>query len=167
MNCPPGEVLLKHLFTNFRQLRRSWYMFFFQLPVIPEWYLRRDVNTFFRKALKGWSVNKGAFTEGDINKYVEAFSKPGAFTAPLNYYRAAFRKPPVKMPPVLADTLVIWGEQDKALGKELTKDIPKIVKGSYQIKYIPNSGHYVQNDTPELVNQYMLEFINIEKPTDA
>jgi pimeloyl-ACP methyl ester carboxylesterase len=169
MNCPPGEVLVKHLFTNFSQFHKSWYMFFFQLPGIPEWYLSRKVHKFFKNALRGWSVNKNAFTEADINKYVDAFSKPGAFTAPLNYYRAAFREPfaSSKLKPVQADTLLIWGEQDKALGKELTIDIPKYVQGSYQVKYIPNSGHYVQNDAPELVNQYMLEFLNAEKPANA
>ncbi|MDX2002608.1 MAG: alpha/beta hydrolase [Chitinophagales bacterium] len=162
LNCPPGPVLMKHVFTNFKQLRRSWYMFAFQIPGLPERNMQSQLKLTLTKAFKGWSRNKEAFREEDIDKYVKVFAPKGALTGPINYYRAAFRYAfsSKKFRPIPTDTLVIWGEDDRALGKELTYDIPKYVKGKYEIKYIPNCSHWVQNDAPDLVNQYILEYLN-------
>ena len=96
-------------------------------------------------------------------KFVEALKLP-ALSCGINYYRASFqfpmrakqRKLKVKCP-----TLVIWGEQDNALGKELTYSFPEIVEGPYTIKYIPSAGHWVQQEEPELVNKYILEFLGV------
>lgn len=163
LNCPLPQVLLKNFFTNFRQLKKSWYMFFFQLPALPEKYIGKDLRTFFSRGLRGWARNKNAFTQEDIEEYVKAFQKQGALTAAVNYYRAAFRGGMQgenrKMIPVEADTLVIWGEEDKALGKELTFGMEKYFRNYFEIKYISNCSHWVQHEYPELVNRYILDFL--------
>ena len=73
-----------------RQLARSWYMFFFQLPWLPERLLSARGWSALRRAFD--DARPGAFTPQDIARYVEAWSQPGAATAMLNYYRAAFRQ---------------------------------------------------------------------------
>lgn len=163
LNCPLPQVLVRHFFTNISQLKKSWYMFFFQLPTLPEKYISRDLRTFFYRGLRGWARNKNAFSKEDIEAYVKAFQQPGAITAALNYYRAAFRegfkRENRKNIPVAADTLVIWGEDDKALGKELTFGMERYFNNFFEIKYISNCSHWVQHEYPELVNGYMLNFL--------
>ncbi len=55
-------------------------------------------------------------------------------------------------------TLLIWGEEDAALGKELTYNTHQYVK-NLQIRYIPNCSHWVQQEQPQQVNAYMREFL--------
>jgi pimeloyl-ACP methyl ester carboxylesterase len=90
-------------------------------------------------------------------------SKPGAMTAALNYYRQVFRGLPTSYTrgtyDVTVPTLLIWGEHDIALGIELTYGLERWVP-QLEIQRIPDSGHWVQQEQPEKVNQYMLEFLN-------
>ncbi len=164
LNCPLPQILLKHFFSNFSQLKKSWYMFFFQLPGLPERYIGKDLKAFFKRGLRGWAHNKSAFTNEDIDEYVKAFQRPGAITGALNYYRAAFRAglnaESRKINPIQSDTLLIWGEDDQALGKELTYDMEKYFKGNFRIQYISNCSHWVQHEYPELVNQSILDFLD-------
>ncbi|GIV34446.1 MAG: epoxide hydrolase [Chitinophagales bacterium] len=166
LNCPLPQLLLKSFFTNFSQLKKSWYMFFFQLPQLPERYIGKDLRTFFYRGLRGWAHNKEAFTKEDIEEYVKAYQKPYAITGAVNYYRAAFRdglkKEIRSITPIQADTLVIWGEDDKALGKELTYGMEKHFQNHFEIKYIPDCSHWVQHEYPDKVNQLILNFIKKE-----
>ena len=163
LNCPLPKILMKHLFTNPSQLKKSWYMFFFQIPKLPEVYMRRDLRTFFYRGLRGWSHNKSAFTDEDIEEYVKAFQKPHALTGAVNYYRAVFRslfsKHAPKRDKIKADTLLIWGEDDKALGKELTNNMEWYFENRFEKKYIADCSHWVQHEYPDRVNSYIKEFI--------
>jgi len=163
LNCPLPQLLWKHFLTNFRQLRRSWYIFYFQIPGLPEWGIRKNLKLFFIKGLRGWSRNKEAFSDADIEEYVKAFRSPYALTAAINYYRAAFRNLADRnsrvVKPVAADTLVIWGENDRALGKELTYGMENYFTGKFEIKYIGNCSHWVQHEYPQAVNEMILEFL--------
>ncbi|HEY9849943.1 MAG TPA: alpha/beta hydrolase [Leptolyngbyaceae cyanobacterium] len=80
----------------------------------------------------------------------------------LNYYRNVFQQNIFKQDwPILeVPTLMIWGENDTALGKELSYGTEAYVR-DFQIKYIPNCSHWVQQDRPDLVNQYMAEFLQV------
>lgn len=162
INCPPPHVLLKHITSNFKQFKKSWYILFFQLPGLPEMNMRSNLKVFFKRALRGWAYNKQAFSNDDIDKYVQAFKRHGAMRGAVNYYRAAGRgifskKTPFK--PILNDTLVIWGENDKALGKEMTYGLDQYFQNYFEIKYIPDCSHWVQHDHPELVSRYITDFL--------
>jgi pimeloyl-ACP methyl ester carboxylesterase len=52
---------------------------------------------------------------------------------------------------------MIWGEQDHALGKELTYNTKNYCT-DLELIYDPTSGHFIQHDNPELVNGKLLEF---------
>jgi epoxide hydrolase 4 len=163
MNCPHPGPFQKHLRTSRRQLRRSWYMFFFQIPWLPELGIRLNANRFVDQAFRGMAIRKEAFPDEELKKYVEAIRKPGAATAAINYYRAAFRETMRKgerqFAKITCPTLLIWGEEDSALGKELTYDMEPYFTDRFEIKYIPQCSHWVQQEQPELVNRYMLEFL--------
>jgi pimeloyl-ACP methyl ester carboxylesterase len=163
LNCPPAIKLQNAILTNWKQFKMSWYIFFFQLPFIPEWFLHKNLKNIFWRMLKGWSINKNAFQKEDIEQYEKAFANKSDFTGPLNYYRAAFRalfdKDFRTIPQFNMNTLIIWGEADKALGKWLIDDLEKYFTQKFEIKYIPNCSHWVQQEQPELVAKYILSFI--------
>ncbi|MGH7965838.1 MAG: alpha/beta fold hydrolase [Candidatus Binatia bacterium] len=164
MNCPHPGAFQKHLRTNFRQLGRSWYMFFFQIPGLPEWLIRNNRRWFIERAFRGMALRKEAFTDEDLARFVEAIVKPGALTGAINYYRATFREfvrqRERTFPQIVCPTLLIWGENDIALGKELTYNMEGYFTNRFAIKYIPQCSHWVQQEQPELVNRYMLEFLS-------
>ena len=159
MNLPHPAMFAKGI-RKPRQLLRSWYVFFFQLPLAPEWFLRRGDYKAVGDAFTGMVVNKAAFSKADIEAYKDAAARPGALTAMVNYYRNALNgaRRQQELGVLGVPTLMIWGERDSALGKELTYGTEEYVR-DLRINYIPNCSHWVQQEQPELVNQYMSEFL--------
>jgi len=146
-----------------RQLLRSSYMFFFQVPRLPEAVLSASNFASLRYALRNEPVRPGTFSPEDIERYVEALARPGALYAALNYYRALFRRNPFESRGMLrrieAPVLVIWGEKDSLLGAELAEPdrywVPDL-----QMERLPDAGHFVAEDRPEKVNALLLDFMN-------
>jgi epoxide hydrolase 4 len=89
LNVPHPAVMMRFLRTNPRQMLRSWYMLFFQIPMLPEFLFLRDGT---RRLLR--TSRKGAFSPEDLERYREAWSQPGALTAMINWYRALPREMP-------------------------------------------------------------------------
>jgi epoxide hydrolase 4 len=164
LNVPHPERMLAGLRTV-RQLRKSWYMFFFQLPWLPEAMVRRNDFAWGKHIFRADAP--GAFSDEDLARYTEAWSQPGAVTSMLNYYRAALRQSPRKalerMSPIDAPVLVIWGERDRALGSELAEPDRKMVPNA-RVERLPQATHWVQHDAPERVNELLVEFL---KATDS
>ena len=162
MNLPHPAKFAVALRSNRRQMLRSWYILFFQLPWLPELTLQFNDYQAIASAFIDSAIDKTVFTDQDLEAYKKAAAKPGALTAMLNYYRNIF--PEFLLPRswdlLQVPTLMIWGENDKFLGKELTYDTQVYVK-DFQLKYIPNCSHWVQQEKPDLVNQYMREFLNL------
>jgi epoxide hydrolase 4 len=170
LNVPHPVRMLEGLRT-LRQLRRSWYMFFFQLPFVPEAALRAGDFAIPRRVLRRDSVSPDAFSEEDIERFVDAWSQPGALTAMLAYYRAAVRSPAAirgvlgrgdgapGVRVVEAPTLVIWGERDTALGTELAEPDRRWVPNLIGVERLPDASHWVQNDAPERVNELLIDFL--------
>ncbi len=162
LNMPHPRIFVQHLLTNARQLARSWYTFFFQLPWLPERALRANNFQVIQAMFRRTSTVPALFDREVMTQYRDALAKPGALTAALNYYRAAGRYGLLSQldsaAVVQQPTLVIWGEQDAALGTELTYDLERYVP-KLTLRYIPNASHWVQQEKPELVNRYMLEFL--------
>jgi epoxide hydrolase 4 len=160
LNVPHPTRMLEG-FRTLRQLRKSWYMFFFQIPRLPEYLIARDDYSFAKRSLRADS--KDAFTDEDLERYVEAWSQPGALTGMINYYRAALRRSPGKtlalMKPIQAQTLVIWGMRDRHIGSELAEPAPEWVP-NVRVERIPEATHWVQHDAPERVNELLLGFFN-------
>ena len=161
MNCPHPAIMAKRIWLP-RQLRRSWYVFLFQLPRIPEKrVLSRD---FVKAAFRGWAVNKDAFPDEVLDRFREALQQPGAATAAINYYRAALRRPSFHARPIDCPTLLIWGDQDRALGPELIPGTERIAP-DLRVEHIPDSSHWVQQDAPEEVNRLLLDFLGDPEST--
>lgn len=161
LNIPHPAKFAQGLRTP-AQLLKSWYIFAFQIPLLPEFLLQLNDYQAIKEAFSGMAIDKTAFSEMDLNAYRDAAAKPGALTAMINYYRQIFpsflnsQSQPWQILEI--PTLTIWGEEDTALGKELTYGTEAYVR-DWQIKYIPNCSHWVQQEQPDLVNAYIWEFL--------
>ncbi len=161
LNLPHPAKFAEGLRTP-QQLLRSWYVALFQLPVLPELLLKSNNYAAIRSVFRDQAVNPEAFTEADLDRLVAAAAKPGALTAMLNYYRNIFQSEGFlnkQWGELAVPTLMIWGEKDAALGKELTYGTEQYVK-TFEIQYIPDCSHWVQQEQPALVNQYIRDFLN-------
>ncbi len=158
-----------HANMTFAQLRRSWYMFFFQLPRLPESWMR--ANDFQRvvEMYRTTAARPEAFSDDDIAIYKEALRQPGALTASLNYYRAnvfrSLRGGGVETPNdhderIRVPTLFIYGEHDMAVLPSTVKDLDRFIDAPYREVRIPDSGHWVQNEAVSEVNKVLLEFLS-------
>jgi epoxide hydrolase 4 len=160
LNVPHPRRLL-HGLRRPRQLVKSWYMFFFQLPWLPERVVRAQRWWFFRYGFEH-DARPGAFTPQHIDGYVEAWSQPGAATAMINYYRAVLRQPPsraeARIRLITAPTLIVWGERDRYLGAELADPDPADVPNLTRVVRLPEASHWVHHDEPERVSQLLIEF---------
>jgi pimeloyl-ACP methyl ester carboxylesterase len=159
MNAPHPAVMKRFLQRDFEQIRRSWYVFFFQLPWLPEAGMRADNWRGTERAMRG-SGKIHTFTKEDIQKHKEAWSQPGAMTAMINWYRAAvFYQPPVpKDPRIKVPTLMIWGMKDVALSHRMARPSMDYVDEGNLI-FFPESTHWVQHDAAEEVNHYLIDFL--------
>jgi pimeloyl-ACP methyl ester carboxylesterase len=163
LNCPHPRRFL-HAVRRPPQLFKSWYMFFFQLPGVPE-RVARAGNWRFLRFVFG-DARPGAFEAPDIERYIEAWSRPDAITTMINYYRGIFRQTPRRaerrLQPIAAPTLVIWGERDRALGADLAEPDAHDVPNLERVVRLPNASHWVQHDEPEEVSRLLIEFFRAE-----
>ena len=142
-----------------RQLLRVWYFFFFALPALPERVVRARRFRFFRRFLRD---ARPAYTPEEIDRYVEAWSQPGAAAAMINYYRCSVRQSPKKaagaIRPISAPTLVIWGARDRYLGPGVREPDRDDVPGLDRVEQLPDASHWVHHDQAERVTQLLIDF---------
>src|SRR5262245_50465540 len=131
-------------------------MFLFQLPWLPERVLPRFLQGAYQKRTQ--------LSEGEIRRFVDEASKPGAAFAMLGWYRAAFRnalKKWFRVPrydTVAAETLLVWGEKDFDLGYD------DLVPGTERYattrigEVVPGAGHFAHEEEPERVTALLREF---------
>lgn len=158
LNCPHPVELVRHLRSNGRQLRRSWYILFFQLPWLPEFLIRGHIDRFLASVFRPES----AFTAEEIAHYREALLLPGALTAALNYYRAAGRAALARRqrwPIIECPFQLIWGRRDPALGVELSEHLERYFSNPVLREYLPEAGHWVFSQEPERVCEVLLSFL--------
>jgi epoxide hydrolase 4 len=167
MQVPPMPVWRANM--TLRQAWRSWYMLFFQLPLLPEWFISAGDFSSLERMFKDVSVRPGSFTETDIAFYKKALREPGALTAAINYYRANVfklfrgeRKPVGDLSGgrIRVPTLFIYGERDFAIVPETVRGVGDYVDAPYREVRIATSGHWVQNEAPLEVNEALSSFLD-------
>jgi len=157
LNVPHPLVMARHLKTNWRQMRKSWYMFFFQPPWLPEKVFTDSNFQMGERALLG-SSRKETFSAGDLAKYRAAWSQPGAPTGMINWYRAAFRHR-TRFPDtrVHVPTRILWGERDIFLSAEMAQDSLQYCDDASLFTFAEAS-HWLQHEEPEAVSRHLIEF---------
>lgn len=160
MNVPhPGASA--QVFRTWKQLRRSWYALFFQLPRLPELLLTSRRGRPLADIFRTRTLHPENLPEEVIETYRKSWLEPGAAKAMLDYYRALLRgggmqrQRELGLPVIETPTLMLWGEQDLALTKETTFGTDRFVK-DLTLRYLPDASHFVQQDAYAEVNE-MLE----------
>lgn len=135
------------------QLRRSWYIAWFQLPRVPERTLQRDDHALLRRVLKADRI-PGTLDPALLELQIEAATQPGALTAMLNYYRAMVRQGPRavtrRLRRITVPTIVCWGQRDRALGVDYAAP-PTAWVPDCEVRRFPDASHWVQVDRPDAV----------------
>lgn len=146
------------------QLKKSWYIFFFQIPWLPEKLLGRHGAKAIGEMMRASAVDKTHFDDAACEVYRQNAAQPGALTAMINYYRALVlggglaRQKTLGYPVIETPTLVVWGEDDVALTKETTYGTEDFVR-DLTIRYLPRVSHWVQQEQPEIVNAMIRAFL--------
>ncbi|XP_055311528.1 epoxide hydrolase 2-like [Sitodiplosis mosellana] len=162
MGAPSRRVFKKTFNSSMDQFKRSWYMSLFQMPFLPELSMMSDDFGLFNII---WEDQLGdSFTEEDLEAYKYTFSRPGALTAAINYYRANFGTRGNELQSSSknrldgSDGMYVLGELEQYISKntlELTaKEYPKI-----RIEVVPGANHFLQHHTPQAVNDLLRDFL--------
>ena len=157
LNVPHPSVMLRFLKSTPRQLLRSWYMFFFQLPWLPEaafsaFNFRLGRNSLVR------SSRPGTFSPEDLEQYRAAWAQPGTVTAMINWYRnllrsrAKFPDPTVRVP-----TKILWGMRDAFLLSEMAQASLRYCT-SADLYTFADASHWLQHEEPARVSELLINF---------
>lgn len=159
MNVPHPEVFREFLTRKPSQIVKSWYIFFFQLPRIPELLLSADDWRGLRWFIDT-SNQEETFTASELEMYREAWSRPDAFTGMINWYRAMVQETVNEPPSVMIDAplLLIWGTQDPYLRSEMAQQSMEYCSNG-RLERIPEATHWLQHEVPCRINDRLLSFL--------
>ncbi|KIL43758.1 alpha/beta fold hydrolase [Jeotgalibacillus campisalis] len=157
LNSPHPAVLKDTMKRKPVQFLKSLYVFFFQIPKLPEWLLQKNQFKRLKKALLSTS-RPYAFTEKDLELYEEAWSRPGSLTAMINWYRALKAKQKQEDSPVITVPVqIIWGIQDTFLSLAIAEENEKQCSNVSTV--LVDATHWVHIEQPKLVNNHMTTFL--------
>ncbi len=157
LNVPHPSVMRKFLSTRPRQLLRSWYMFFFQLPWLPEAFFSAFNFRVGARALLR-SSRPGTFSDEDLGQYRAAWSQSGAITSMINWYRALFRtRVKFQDKNVRVPTRILWGERDNFLLAEMAHESLRYCT-SAELFTFANATHWLQHEEPARVSELLIDF---------
>jgi pimeloyl-ACP methyl ester carboxylesterase len=165
LNVPHPDVMTRFVLENSEQRKKSWYVYFFQIPFLAEWALGKNDFHNLARMLVG-SGRKSTFTKDDIAEYKKAWSQKGALTGMINWYRAivrrnlkyVFQRKKIPARRVTTPVLMLWGKRDVALSHEMAQ--PSIdLCDQGKIFFFDKATHWVQHDEADAVNKQLLEFL--------
>jgi pimeloyl-ACP methyl ester carboxylesterase len=161
MNVPHPAVFARVMKSSWRQRLRSWYVAFFQLPALPEAMMTARGARAIGNAFVGMAVDKSRFPSAVTDVYRANALIPGAMTAMIDYYRAnadLIGRFSGDVPMIETPTLMVWGENDTALGIENTEGYAPYVQ-DLTLQRLPGVSHWVQQEAPEAVNAILAEWL--------
>jgi pimeloyl-ACP methyl ester carboxylesterase len=153
-------------FFSYDQLRRSWYVFFFQTP-LAEYAVALDDYAFIDRLWADWSP--GFDGTWDAARVKEALASPERLSAAIGYYRATFAGPPADAEAAAAQaaagsvapqpTLYIHGAQDGCMGIETIGPVSDFLSDGSKMVVIEGAGHFAHVERPAEVNNHILAFL--------
>jgi len=157
LNMPHLQVFTEHLRKNPKQLLKSWYADFFQIPLLPEIFSSAFYYWLLEKSMVQ-SALKSTFSVADIAHYKVAWRQKRALTAMINWYRAYKYNSAASAEPIVVPTLLIWGKKDQFLNSAMAQpSIDKCRDG--RLVFLPHATHWLHHEKPEEVNKLIFDFI--------
>jgi epoxide hydrolase 4 len=165
LNAPHPHRFPRELVSNFDQLWRSWYLLTCQIPGLPEWWIQRNLRGFLETVFQQQAIRKGAFSSETLRIYQAALEKAGTLSAAINCYRQLLA-PQTWLPNwhlpidrITAPTLVLWGQEDRLLSPRWVEGLEQVIRAPFDLKLIPDCGHWIQQEVPGIVNRELLSFL--------
>jgi pimeloyl-ACP methyl ester carboxylesterase len=160
MAVPHPAAFAAALVGSYEQMRRSWYIYLFQLRGAAEQIVQADDFALLKNLWRDWSPG---WSDGHaLGAMQAALSQPGALSAALEYYRTAFNaahpraaeSQALLATPIQAPTLGICGADDGCIGAKLFEASmpPTMFPGGVRTMRAPGSGHFVHSEQPEAVH---------------
>ncbi|MDV8070440.1 alpha/beta fold hydrolase [Rhodococcus sp. IEGM 1366] len=150
LSVPHPAAFVRALLTSSQALR-SWYMLAFQLPILPEWILRRTADTIL--------VRSGQSLEC-ARRDRDAMAMPGRLRGGLNWYRAlAFSSPTAGSGRVSVPTLHIWSDGDIVLGRKGAELTTRYVDGPYRFEVLRGVSHWIPDEAPQQLDRLLAEHL--------
>lgn len=160
----PHPVCFAQSLRHPGQMLRSWYVWFFQVPRLPELILGRRRAALIGRMMIGTSTDREYFPRDLIERVRDNAAQPGALTAMLNWYRAFVRGGGLRrqlqlgFPVIDVPTLMLWGDQDTALSLRTTEGTGRYVRDLTFVR-LRGVSHWVQQDATWACNQHLHEFL--------
>lgn len=157
LNVPHPAAFAQYVRRHPTQMLKSAYMAFFQVPRLPEWLLTRRRAGAIASAFRRSAARPGVFSEAELDVYREAFLRPGAAHAAIEYYRRALRGRTGALPdsPIEVPTLVLWGVDDPVLKLESNDRLGDWVS-NLTFRPISGCGHWTQQERPDVVTRELV-----------
>ena len=164
-----GNFANKAFFTP-KQALMSWYMMFFQLRGISDWWVTRKNFKFLRRLWTVWSPD-WVFSVAEFEQLCDAFRKPGVVHAALGYYRAALGPGAAPITParraanrysVAVPTLGLTGANEGCIDAEVFKSlmVSRDFPTGLEVKVIPGAGHFLHREQADEVNEIVLAWLH-------
>ncbi len=154
---PHPRALVKAV-TRSTQGLKSWYMLFFQLPMIPEFGFTR-----MRGRIRKQLVDSG-LPEQYADEYLDLMAEPGAATGALNWYRALFAGgAPNGVGQINIPTMYVYGTDDFALSRKAADLTGDYVAGPYRYEILEGTGHWIPEEAPQVTAELVLDFVKSVK----
>ena len=164
---PYGTAMFDAFISNAEQQRRSWYMFYFQLP-FAEAAVSLNEYAFIRRLWQDWSPG-WEFPESSLQAVISTLAEPGVLTAALGYYRALFE--PAQQAaryatdqdrigePITVPALHLHGALDGCIGSELLEGMEQFFSAGLTLDVLPAAGHFLHQEDPAHVNAAIAAFL--------
>lgn len=156
---PHPDAWAKQVLRDPAQMLRSLYVFFFQVPRLPEALLGAFGFARLKAALRR-SARVGTFSDETLARYAAAWGQAGSLTGMLNYYRAVRRRRPSALAARLTvPALVIWGDRDKFLGRALMEtSLARCDRGRFVI--VKGGSHWLHLEHAERITAEIARFLD-------
>jgi pimeloyl-ACP methyl ester carboxylesterase len=164
-SVPPPNTLTQGFFS-YDQLRKSWYMFFFGSALADLVVPQNDLE-FIDRLWQDWSPGFDGAEYAEHAK--QCMREPEHLAAAIGYYRATLHGGPrspeydaveaTMAQPLAQPHLYLHGLTDGCMGANLVEDHLRDEGGATRIELVPDAGHFLQLEQPELVNTLILDFL--------
>jgi len=164
---PPTAALGMAFVKNLEQIKKSWYMFFFQHG-LADLVVGANNHAFIEMLWRDWSPGYDASFE--LESIRRALAEPKNLQAALGYYRATlgdgYRDPQlgelqnqITSGVPTQPMLYLHGANDGCIGVDVVESAKKIAPANVKFEVVSASGHFLQLEQPKVVNKLICDFL--------
>ena len=167
MAVPPTAALGMAFVQNLEQIKKSWYMFFFQHG-LADLVVGANNHAFIEMLWRDWSPGYDASV--DLEAIRKSLADPKNLQAALGYYRATlgdgYRDPQLnELQNQMAASvptqplLYLHGTNDGCIGVDVVESAKKIAPANVKFEVVEAAGHFLQLEQPKVVNKLICDFL--------